>query len=112
MALWPQLPLELRRSMVFSLLLLGGGALVWLNGTPGSRLPLAGAALGLGLWLLVLLLPGVRQLLSLAPLGGADGAVMLLATALSLGLARQLSPSWSTETGTPADHCRRAKGMR
>ncbi|MGA1304376.1 MAG: hypothetical protein ACO3ZD_10085 [Cyanobium sp.] len=39
LAFWPGLDVEGQRSLVFSLLLLGGGVLVWLN--------------GLGLWLLL-----------------------------------------------------------
>ena len=65
---WPTNDPELRRSLVFSLLLLTSGALVWLNGDRASRLSAAGAVLGLGLWLALLTIPGLMPLLSLGPL--------------------------------------------
>ena len=68
LAFWPSSVLELRRSLVFSLLLLTSGSLVWLNGDRGSRLSAAGMALGVGLWLALLTIPGLMPLLSLAPL--------------------------------------------
>jgi len=68
LAFWPNSPLELRRSLVFSLLLLTSGSLVWLNGDRASRLSATGAALGVGLWLALLTIPGLMPLLSLAPL--------------------------------------------
>ena len=68
LAFWPNCALELRRSLVFSLLLLTSGSLVWLNGDRGSRLIAAGMALGVGLWLALLTIPGLMPLLSLAPL--------------------------------------------
>jgi hypothetical protein len=68
LAFWPTSPLELRRSLVFSLLLLTSGSLVWLNGDRASRLSAIGAALGVGLWLALLTIPGLMRLLSLAPL--------------------------------------------
>ena len=99
LALWPQAAPELRRSLVFALLLLGGGGLVWMNGTPGSRLPLAGAGVGLGLCLLLLLVAPLRRLLALAPLGWGPLALLLLTTALSLLLARLLSGPISAPRG-------------
>ena len=68
LAFWPTSPLDLRRSLVFSLLLLTSGSLVWLNGDRASRLSATGAALGVGLWLALLTIPGLMPLLSLAPL--------------------------------------------
>ena len=68
LAFWPHSDLALRRSLVFSLLLLTSGSLVWLNGDRSSRLSAAGAALGVGLWLALLTIPGLMPLLSLAPL--------------------------------------------
>jgi len=99
LALWPQAAPEFRRSLVFALLLLGGGGLVWMNGTPGSRLPLAGAGVGLGLCLLLLLVPALHGLLALAPLGWGPLALLLLTTALSLLLARSLSGPISAPRG-------------
>ena len=68
LAFWPNSPQDLRRSLVFSLLLLTSGSLVWLNGDRASRLSATGAALGVGLWLALLTIPGLMPLLSLAPL--------------------------------------------
>jgi len=81
---------------VFSLLLLAGGGLVWLNGNPGSRQTLsretlAGAAIGAGLLLLLLALPRLQALLSLAPLPPAGLVVVLLTTAVALLLADRLT---------------------
>jgi Ca2+-transporting ATPase len=70
LACWPGFDLEGRRSMVFTLLLLGGGVLVWLNGEPRSRLSRFGGAIGLGLWLLLQAVPGLNALLLLRPLPG------------------------------------------
>jgi Ca2+-transporting ATPase len=68
LAFWPNSDLELRRSLVFSLLLLTSGTLVWLNSDRISGPSAAGAALGVGLWLALLTIPGVMPLLSLGPL--------------------------------------------
>ena len=68
LASWPDLDVDGRRSLVFSLLLLGGGVLVWLNGEPRSRLSQFGGAIGLGLWLLLQVFPGLNALLLLRPL--------------------------------------------
>lgn len=70
LACWPGLDIEGQRSLVFSLLLLGGGVLVWLNGEPRSRLSQFGGAIGLGLWLLLQVIPGLNALLLLRPLPG------------------------------------------
>ncbi|MCP9816748.1 HAD-IC family P-type ATPase [Synechococcus sp. GreenBA-s] len=76
-----------QRSLVFALLLVAGGGLVWLNGDPRSPITAVGAGLGLGLWLLVLALPGLQRLLSLAPLAGPQILAVLLSAALALLLA-------------------------
>ena len=68
LALWPGFDVEGRRSLVFSLLLLGGGVLVWLNGEPRSRISQFGGAIGLGLWLLLQAIPPLNRLLLLRPL--------------------------------------------
>ena len=91
LACWPSTPLDVRRSLVFGLLLLSGGGLVWLNGTSNSRLPLVGAGIGLGLWLLVIATPKLQQWLALATLDGPHVALVLLSTGIGLLLARQLS---------------------
>ena len=68
LACWPGFDVEGRRSLVFSLLLLGGGVLVWLNGEPRSRISQLGGAIGLGLWLLLQAIPALNRLLLLRPL--------------------------------------------
>jgi Ca2+-transporting ATPase len=68
LAFWPHSDLALRRSLVFSLLLLTSGSLVWLNSDRISGLSAAGAALGVGLWLALLTIPGLMPLLGLGPM--------------------------------------------
>lgn len=68
LAFWPDTDTDARRSLVFSLLLLAGGGLVWLNGDPHSRITAAGAGIGLGLWLLLMAFPALQRVLQLAPL--------------------------------------------
>ena len=92
---WPEADAATHRSLVFSLLLLAGGGLVWLNGDPHSRITAAGAGIGLGLWLLLLAIPGLQQGLSLAPMQPAEILSVMITTAVALLLAgllnRQLS---------------------
>ncbi len=90
LAFWADTDAESRRSLVFSLLLLSGGGLVWLNGDPRSPVTAAGAGIGLGLWLL-LALPGVQQVLSLAPLQPAQILTLMITTAVALLLAGLLN---------------------
>jgi Ca2+-transporting ATPase len=91
LAFWPDTDTEVRRSLVFSLLLLAGGGLVWLNGDPRSRITAAGAAIGLGLWVL-LAIPGVGQVLSLAPLQPHQILTVMITTTVALLLAWLLAP--------------------
>jgi Ca2+-transporting ATPase len=77
----------MQRSLVFALLLLNSGGLVWLNASRRNALTLAGAGIGLGLWLLTLSLPGLQRLLGLVPLPASLTLLVLLASALSLVLA-------------------------
>ncbi|WP_411870417.1 cation-translocating P-type ATPase [Vulcanococcus limneticus] len=85
-----------QRSLVFGLLLVAGGGLVWLNGDPRSPITTVGAGLGLGLWLLVLVLPGLQRLLGLMPLASPQILAVLISAALALLLAgllqRRLRP--------------------
>ena len=84
---WPGCDGETRRSLVFSLLLLAGGGLVGLAGGPRHPLTAAGPALGLGLWLLLFLVPPLRQALALAPLPPALLLVLVVVTAVTLAMA-------------------------
>ncbi|MBC1264199.1 HAD-IC family P-type ATPase [Synechococcus sp. BSA11S] len=88
---WPETNAATHRSLVFSLLLLAGGGLVWLNGDPRSPITAAGAGIGLGLWLLLLAIPGLQQLLSLDPLQPSGILTVLITTALALLLAGLLN---------------------
>ena len=82
---WPGVEITLRRSLVFSLLLLAGGGLVALNGGGGGRVACLGAAMGLGLWLVLQALPGLLPLLGMAPLIG-DWALPWVAGLGGLGV--------------------------
>jgi Ca2+-transporting ATPase len=81
---WPDLSAIDRRSLLFTLLLLGGGVLVWLNGDSRSRISQVGGALGLGLWLLLQVIPGLNSLLMLQPLQELTPWVLLVALVIQL----------------------------
>ena len=81
---WPDLAVVDRRSLLFTLLLLGGGVLVWLNGESRSRISQLGGALGLGLWLLLQVIPGLNALLLLRPLQALTPWVLLVALVILL----------------------------
>ncbi|MCT0214393.1 HAD-IC family P-type ATPase [Synechococcus sp. CS-1324] len=98
LAFWPDTDAESRRSLVFSLLLLAGGGLVWLNGDPREPITAVGPGIGIGLWLIVLALPGLQQLLSLAPLLPAQILILLAITVIALLLAWQLAPHPAAES--------------
>jgi Ca2+-transporting ATPase len=66
-----------RRSLVLALLLLGGGGLVWWNGARRSATTAAGALIGVGLWALIQLVPGLPELLQLAPLNPGQLGLVL-----------------------------------
>ncbi|MGB5240306.1 MAG: hypothetical protein WBN80_06620 [Prochlorococcaceae cyanobacterium] len=83
---------ESHRSLVFSLLLLAGGGLVWLNGDPREPITAIGPGIGLGLWLLLQALPSLQQLLNLSPLLPSEVLILLAITVISLLLAWQLAP--------------------
>jgi Ca2+-transporting ATPase len=83
-AFWPDLAVTEQRSWVFALLLISGGVLVWWNGDRRSTLTRAGSLIGVGLWLLVHVIPGLAPLLELAP---TPPALALGFTALVIALA-------------------------
>ncbi|MEB3318786.1 MAG: HAD-IC family P-type ATPase [Cyanobacteriota bacterium] len=87
LAFWPGVPLENRRSLVFGLLLLAGGGLVWLNGDRGSTLGAVGLGLGGTLWLVLQGTPPLRRLLALGPLAPDQLTGLALALAVALALA-------------------------
>ncbi|MFZ0408307.1 MAG: HAD-IC family P-type ATPase [Cyanobium sp.] len=77
----------IQRTLMFALLLLTSGGLVWLNAERRSALTAAGAGIGLGLWLLTISLPGLQRLLGLVPLPMGLNLLVLLASGLALLLA-------------------------
>ena len=69
-------------------------ALVWWNGDRRSGLTRAGALIGVGLWLLVQAVPGLVDLLQLAPTPPVIAlGVMAAALALALVAGRSSSPA-------------------
>ncbi|MEB3166896.1 MAG: HAD-IC family P-type ATPase [Cyanobacteriota bacterium] len=89
---WPGLSTTEQRSLVFALLLIAGGGLIWLNGAHRQTVTRLGGAIGLGLWLLLQAIPGLPALLALTPLGpGSLG--LLIGTLAVLALAGLSPPS-------------------
>ena len=104
LALWPQIPLEIKRSQLFAVLLLCSGGLVWLNRSVSSWNAAFGAGLGLGLWLLLEAIEPLRRLLGLVSLSGPDlglsGVAALGALALAaLTMPRQKAVAKEREVG-------------
>ncbi len=87
LARWPDLPTDTHRSLVFALLLIAGGGLVWLHGEPRQRLSLVGGGIGFGLWLLLQGIPGLAPLLELAPLRPEAIGLLMGVLAVLAGLA-------------------------
>ncbi|MEB3199620.1 MAG: HAD-IC family P-type ATPase [Synechococcaceae cyanobacterium] len=87
LARWPGLPEMEQRALVFSLLLLAAGGLVWWHGEARCRWTQAGAAVGVGLWLLLQASPALQRLLLLAPLSPPALALLVAALLLLLLLA-------------------------
>jgi Ca2+-transporting ATPase len=83
LACWPLGDLQTRRNLVMSMLVLAGGALVWLNGA-GHRIAGAGPVLGGTLLLLLQLVAPLRRALALAPLSAANLLLLTLVTAVAL----------------------------
>jgi Ca2+-transporting ATPase len=85
LSLWPGLSTDVHRSLLFALLLIAGGGLVWLNGEPRHRLTQLGSAIGVALWLLLQAIPGLPSLLLLVPLDRqAMGPLLLIVLVLAL----------------------------
>ena len=87
MAFWPQTAAVTQRSMVIGVLLLSGGGLVWINGGRFGSIAAAGAALGAGLWLALLLWAPLQRSLALAPLSSDQTMAVVVATGLALLVA-------------------------
>jgi Ca2+-transporting ATPase len=92
---WGAAQAPLQRMLVFSLLLLAGGGLVWLNGDRRRLITTVGALLGLQLWLLLLVAPGLGSWLGLTSLAPDAIVLLLFSTAASLVAASLLTPPTS-----------------
>jgi Ca2+-transporting ATPase len=92
---WGAAQAPLQRMLVFSLLLLAGGGLVWLNGDRRRLITTVGALLGLQLWLLLLVAPRLGSWLGLTSLAPDAILLLLFSTAASLVAASLLTPPTS-----------------
>jgi Ca2+-transporting ATPase len=102
LAFWPGSDAATHRSLAFSLLLLGGGGLVWLNGDCRHPITRLGGALGVALWALALGLEPLRRALALVPLSGAGVVQLLVVTALALAVAGVARGPDQGRSGAPA----------
>ena len=93
LSFWPDISTESHRSLVFSYLLLVGGGLVWISGDPPSWLTARGAAIGLGMWLLLLAIPPDWKLLGTQPMNPGQIGLVLIVSLGSLTLTHLLNRS-------------------
>jgi Ca2+-transporting ATPase len=93
LSFWPDISTESHRSLVFSYLLLVGGGLVWLSGDPPSWLTARGAAIGLGMWLLLLAIPADWKFLGTQPMSPEQIWLLLIVTLTALMLTYLLNRS-------------------
>ena len=91
LSFWPDFSTESHRSLVFSYLLLVGGGLVWLSGDPPSWLTARGAAIGFGMWLLLLAIPADWKLLGTEPMSPEQIGLLLIITLTALTLTHLLN---------------------
>ncbi len=89
---WGAAEVGLQRMLAFSLLLLAGGGLVWLNGDRRQPITTMGGLLGLQLWLLLLVSPRLGSRLGLVPLAPGAIALVVFCAAASLAVAALLAP--------------------
>jgi hypothetical protein len=73
--------------MVVGVLLLSGGGLVWINSGRIVSIAAAGAALGAGLWLALLLSAPLQRSLALTGLAAGQTMAVVVATGLALLVA-------------------------
>ncbi len=93
LSFWPDISTESHRSLVFSYLLLVGGGLVWISGDPPSWLTARGAAIGFGMWLLLLAKPPDWKFLGTQPMNPGQIELLLIVSMGSLTLTHLLGRS-------------------
>jgi Ca2+-transporting ATPase len=93
LSFWPDTSTESLRSLVFSYLLLVGGGLVWISGDPPSWLTARGAAIGFGMWLLLLAIPPDWKFLVTEPMRPGKIGLVLITTLIALTLTYLLGRS-------------------